>query len=57
MRFKKKDVNYKVIMGMHAVGNQCQDCVWFNKDRAWCPMIGATVNPKAKCDNIARREG
>lgn len=23
---KKKDVNYKVITGMHAVGNQCRDC-------------------------------
>lgn len=53
---KKKDVNYRVIMGMHAVGNQCKDCDshinGIDNDMC-CIVLSQSVNPKATCDKFS----
>jgi len=52
---KKKDLNYRIIMGMWAVGNQCKDCDNRVNDKAGtlgCKVLNAQVNPKAHCDRF-----
>jgi len=52
---KKKDLNYQIIMGMWAVGNQCKDCDNRVNDKAGtlgCKVLNAQVNPKAHCDRF-----
>ncbi|MFA6911271.1 MAG: hypothetical protein WCQ59_09145 [Candidatus Cloacimonadaceae bacterium] len=61
---KKKDVNYKVITGMHAVGNQCKDCGGStpaddvpNPNYMKCRRIDAYVKMTAHCILFTPREG
>jgi len=50
----KKAVNYKIIGGIRAVGNQCLDCRFAydteNCGKLNCVLLHATVSPKGRCD-------
>lgn len=50
----KKEVNYKIISGMRAVGNQCRDCRFAydteNCGKLNCVLLHAKVSPKGRCD-------
>lgn len=48
---RKGELNYKLIYGMRAVGNQCQDCAHYQEDLS-CDVLRAIVNPKAHCDRF-----
>lgn len=59
----KKDVNYRVIQGMKAVGNQCQDCNEStpadvpNPEYLKCRRIAAYVKKTAHCDLFITKRG
>lgn len=49
---KKKDANYKIIQGMHAVGNQCKDCCNSDTSSSVCLVLSGKINPKGHCDKF-----
>lgn len=54
----KKEVGYKVISGIRAVGNQCQDCA-NRKSDDYCDVLKAYVDHRARCGRFSyiREEG
>ena len=49
---KKKEANYKIIMGMHAVGNQCKNCLNSDTSSQVCLVVEGKINPNGHCDHI-----
>lgn len=52
----KQEVNYKIISGMRAVGNQCKDCKHNSGTVNWCKKIEQWVNGRAHCDCFDAKE-
>ncbi len=55
----KKDVNYRVIQGMRAVGHQCKDCGGStpadDPNYMKCRRIEAYVKKSAHCDLFTKK--
>lgn len=51
---KKKDVNYRIIMGMHAVGKQCRDCDNSDTSSTICLVVDGKIMPSGSCNQFSR---
>lgn len=61
MKPAKKDLNYKVIMGMRAVGNQCRDCKHSYSQctavgKSHCLLMEKGVSESGHCDGFQGAE-
>lgn len=54
VEMKKKDVNYRIITGMHAVGKQCRDCDNSDTSSTICLVVDGKIKPSGSCNQFSR---